>query len=99
VLIALFLVEKLPLNCISAIKTLLHASVNGLSTIVQKVSVYCIFHTRRTGLNCCLLLFFSRFFVRSLKKSCMQHVPAPAALGTIFTSRAIIIHFLHLLHK
>jgi hypothetical protein len=24
---------------------------------------------------------------------------SPAALGTIFTSRAIIIHFLHLLHK
>jgi hypothetical protein len=24
---------------------------------------------------------------------------SPAALGTIFTSRAIITHFLHLLHK
>jgi hypothetical protein len=36
---ALFLVEKVPLNCSSAIKSLLHASVNSLSTIVQKVSV------------------------------------------------------------
>jgi hypothetical protein len=53
---------KSALNCTSAIKSLLHASVNSLSTIVQKVSVYCIFHT---GLNCCLSLFFSHFFVRS----------------------------------
>jgi hypothetical protein len=58
VLISLFLVEKVPLNCTSAIKSLLHASVNSLSTIVQNVSVHCIFHTRRTGLNCCLSLFF-----------------------------------------
>jgi hypothetical protein len=36
--------EKVPLNCTSAIKSLLHASLNSLSTIVQKVSVYCIFH-------------------------------------------------------
>jgi hypothetical protein len=63
-----FLVEKVPLNCTSAIKSLLHASVNSLSTIVQKVSVHCIFHTRRTGLNCYLSLFFSRFFCSIVEK-------------------------------
>jgi hypothetical protein len=107
---ALFLVEKVPLNCTSAIESLLHASVNSLSTIVQKVSVYCIFHTRFTGLNCCLSLFFFCFFCSIVEKmlyatrvksdialDVLSH--SPAALGTIFTSRAIIIHFLHLLHK
>jgi hypothetical protein len=34
----MFSVEKVPLNCTSAIKSLLHASVNSLSTILQKVS-------------------------------------------------------------
>jgi hypothetical protein len=68
VFITLFLVEKVPLNCTSAIKSLLHASVSSLSTIVQKVSVYCIFHTRRTGLNCCLSLFFSVFFCSIVEK-------------------------------
>jgi hypothetical protein len=69
VFIALFLVENVPLNCTSAIKSLLHASVSSLSTIVQKVSVYCIFHTRRTGLNCCLSLFFSGFFLFDRRKN------------------------------
>jgi hypothetical protein len=68
VFIALFLVEKVPLNCTNAIKSLLHVSVNSLSTIVQKVSVYCIFHTRRTGLNCCLWLLFSNFFCSMVEK-------------------------------
>jgi hypothetical protein len=104
------IVQKVPLNCTSAIKFLLHASVNSLSTIVQKVSVYRIFHTRRTGLNCCLSLFFFSFFCSIVENllyatraksvislDVLSHLPA--ALGTIFTSRAIIIHFLHLLHK
>jgi hypothetical protein len=60
VFIALFLVKKVPLNCTSAIKSLLHASVNSLSTIVQKVSIYCIFHTGRTGLLF-IVVFFSFF--------------------------------------
>jgi hypothetical protein len=55
VFISLFLVEKVPLNCTSAVKSLLH-----LSMIAQKVSVYCIFHTRRTGLNCCLSTVITR---------------------------------------
>jgi hypothetical protein len=38
----LFSVQKVPLNCTSAIKSLLHASVNSLSMIVQKVSVHYI---------------------------------------------------------
>jgi hypothetical protein len=96
VFIALFIVEKVPLNC---------THLSTVSTIVQKVSVYCIFHTRRTGLNCCLSLFFSiaeKMLYPTRAKSVLaldvlSH--SPAALVTIFSSRAIIIHFLHLLHK
>jgi hypothetical protein len=72
--IALFLVEKVLLNCTSAV-------------------VYrCFF----------LVFLFDRRKNATRAKSIialdvLSH--SPAALGTIFTSRAIIIHFLHLLHK
>jgi hypothetical protein len=92
----LFLVEKVPLNCTSAIKSLLHASVNSLSTIVQ--NVHCIFHTRRTFFLsfCCPIVEKMLYATRAksvIALDVLSH--SPAALGTIFTSRATIIHFLH----
>jgi hypothetical protein len=62
VFIALFLVEKVPLNYTCAIKSLLHASVNSLSTIVQKVHFS---HTTHRTELLFIVGFFSFFFVRS----------------------------------
>jgi hypothetical protein len=99
VVIALFLVEKVPLNCTSAIKSLLHASVNGLSTIVQKVSVHCIFPTRRTRLNFCLSLFFFLVFFCSIVEKMYATRAKSVVAVDVYTSCAIIIHFLHSLYK
>jgi hypothetical protein len=94
-------VEKVPLNCTSAIKSLLHASVNSLSTIVQKMSVY-ILHfshtTHRTELLF-IVVFFS-FFCSIVEKmfnatptkcvialDVLSH--SPAALGTLFAQITI----------
>jgi hypothetical protein len=100
VFFALFLVEKVPLNCTSARKFLLHASVNSLSTIVQKVSV-CILHfshtTHRTELL--FIVFFFSFFCSIVEK--MYATPtksvialdvlshSPAALATLFAQITI----------
>jgi hypothetical protein len=105
VFIALFLVKKVPLNCTSAIKSLLHASLNSLSTIV----LIAFLHTTHRTELLFVVVFFS-FFCSIVEKilyaTRAKSVIAldvlsysSAALGTIFTSRAIIIHFLHLLHK
>jgi hypothetical protein len=98
VFIALFLVEKVPLNCTSAIKSLLHAFVNSLSAIVKKSE--CLLHfshtTHRTELLF-IVVFFS--FFCSIVEKMLYATLAKSVIALDVLLRSIIIHFLHLLHK
>jgi hypothetical protein len=94
--------QKVSVHCIvfsGKSASLLHASVNSSSTIVQKE---CLLHfsytTHRTELL--FIVVFVSFLCSIVEKMLYAtRAKSVMALATIFTSRAIIIRFLHLLHK
>jgi hypothetical protein len=100
---------KVPLNCTSAIVFIARICQQPVYDCTKSEYLLHFSHTMHRTELLFIVVFFWFFcsivgkmlYATRVKSDIALDVlsHSPAALGTIFTSRAIIIHFLHLLHK